>query len=104
MQKVDHFMRMQLRMLEVRNEIEMLENPVIRRTYEEVHFKAKSPNDKATDKCGNQKSNVHIVTMMDTIGKQIEYIETVGKIVGDDEIVKFAPSLMVRIMCLLITH
>lgn len=93
-------MRMQLRMLEIRNEIEMLENPVIRKTYEDVHFKVKS-NNNAADKC-DQKSNVHIVTMVDTIKKQLEYFDTIGKIVGDDEIVKFAPSLKVRIMRILL--
>lgn len=92
-QKVDRFMRMQLRMLEIRNEIEMLENPVIRKTYEEVHFKAKSSND-ATSKY-DRKSNVYVVTKPDTIDKQMEYFESVKKLIGADEVVKCSPSLMV---------
>lgn len=90
-------MRMQLRMLEIRNEIEMLENPVIRRTYEDVHFKVKS-NNMATGK-SDQKSNIHIVTTLDTMDKQLAYFDTVGKSIDADEIVKFVPSLMVRSMC-----
>lgn len=92
-QKVDHFMRMQLRMLEIRNEIEMLENPVIRRTFEDVHFKVKSNNK------FDQKSNIHVVTMVDTINKQMAYFDTVKRMIDTDgmgsEIVKFTPSLMV---------
>lgn len=94
-EKVDHFMRMQLRMLEIRNEIEMLENPIIRKTYENVHFKVKS-NNNATDKC-DQKANVYVVTKADTIDKQMDYFDTVKQLIGADEIVKCAPSLMVCI-------
>lgn len=85
-------MRMQLRKIEIRNEIEMLENPVIRKTYEDVHFKAKSNNNVSKY---DQKANVFIVTMEDTIIKQMEYFESVKRAIGDDEIVKFVPSLKV---------
>lgn len=86
-------MRMQLRMLEIRNEIEMLENPVIRKTYEDVHIKVKS-NSNAADK-SDQKPNVYVVTMADTINKQMEYFESIQKMIGADEVVKCAPSLLV---------
>lgn len=95
-------MRMQLRMLEIRNEIEMLENPVIRKTYEDVHFKVKSNNSTMTGE-GDHKSNIFIVTMMDTIGKQMEYFDAVKKMINADEIVNFAPSLMVRITYIIST-
>lgn len=87
-------MRMQLRMLQIRNEIEMLEDPGIRKTYEDVHFKAKLINS-AADK-SDQKPNAHIVTMVDSINKQMTYFETIKNMIGADEIVKCAPSLMVR--------
>lgn len=94
-------MRMQLRMLEIRHKIEMLENPGLRKTYEDVYFKAES-NNGAADK-SDQKPNVHIVTMVDTIDKQMEYLETIKQNIGAEEVVKCAPSLMVRKpMCILI--
>lgn len=83
---------MQLRMMEIRNEIEMLENPVFRRTYEDVHFKAKANNNNVKY---DQKSNVYIVTKEDSFNKQMEYFESARKLVGDNEIVKFIPSLKV---------
>lgn len=85
-------MRMQLRMLEIRNEIEMLENPVFRQTYEDVKFKTKSNNNNIKY---DQKSNVYIVTKEDTFDKQLVYFEAAKKIVGTDEAVKFVPSLKV---------
>lgn len=93
-EKVDHLMRMQLRILQIRNEIEMLEDPGIRKTYEDVHFKAKSI-DNAADK-SDQKPGVHVVTMVDSINKQMEYFETIKNMIGADEIVKCTSSLMVR--------
>lgn len=88
-------MRMQLRMIEIRNEIEMLENPVIRKTYEDVHFKAKSNNN---DSKYDQKANVYIVTTENTIAKQMEYFNLIKRTIGGDEVVKCVPSLKV---CLL---
>lgn len=87
-------MRMQLRMLEIRNELGMLENATMRKTYEDVYFKAKS-NGAVTTGNGQQKSNVHIVTMADTITKQMEYFETVKKLIAAHDLVKCSPSLMV---------
>lgn len=89
-QKVGSFMRMQLRMLEIRNEIELLENVAIRKTYEDVYFKGKSDPSTLAD-----KSNVYIVTMVDAISKQMQYFDTVKSLIGGDAIVKCAPSLMV---------
>lgn len=86
-------MRLQLRMIEIRNEIEMLENPVFRRTYEDVHFKAKSNSNKVKY---DQKANVHIVTKRETLNRQMEYLEAARKIIGSDEVVKFVPSLKVE--------
>lgn len=86
-------MRLQLRMIEIRNEIEMLENPVFRRTYEDVHFKAKSNNN--TIKY-DQKANVYIVTKKDTVTRQMEYLEAARKLIGVDELVEFVPSLKVK--------
>lgn len=85
---------MQLRMMEVRNEIEMLENPVFRRTYEDVHFKTKSNNNNVKY---DQTSNVYIVTKEDSFTKQLEYFESARNVIGADEIVKLVPSLKVWI-------
>lgn len=88
-------MRLQLRMIEIRNEIEMLENPIFRRTYEDVHFKAKSNSNKAKY---DQKANVHIITKEDTFNRQMEYLEAAKNIIGANEVVKFVPSLKVIAM------
>lgn len=90
--KVEGLMRLQLRIIEIRNEIEMLENPVFRRTYEEINFKVKSNNNKMKY---DQKVNVHVVTKEDTFTGQMKYLEAAKKLIGADEIVKFAPSLKV---------
>lgn len=83
---------MQLRLVEIRNEVEMLENPTFRRTYENLHFKEKSKNNKIRS---DQKANNFIVTMEDTINKQMEFVAAVAKLIGGDEVVKFNPSLKV---------
>lgn len=92
-QKIHHFTRMQLRMIEIRNEIEMLENPIFRRTYEDIHFKSKSNNNHVKY---DQKANFYIVTKEDTFARQMEYLEAARTLVGANEIVKFVPSLKVR--------
>lgn len=89
---------MQLRMIEIRNEMEMLESPLLRKIYEEVHFKVKSNNSNTKN---DQKSNVYIVTKEDTIAKQMEYFDAAKKAIGADEVVKFVPSLKVCIGTLL---
>lgn len=85
---------MQFRMMEIRNEIEMLENPVFRRTYEDVHFKAKSNNNYVKY---DQKSNVYIVTNENPLTMQIDYLKSARRLVGADEIVKIIPSLKVQL-------
>lgn len=92
-QKIHHFTRMQLRMIEIRNEIEMLENPIFRRTYEDIHFKSKSNNNHVKY---DQKANFYIVTKKDTFARQMEYLEAARTLVGANEIVEFIPSLKVR--------
>lgn len=91
-QKIEGFMRMQLRMIEIRNEIEMVENPVFRRTYEEIHFKVKSNNNNIKN---DEKANVYIVTNKDTFAKHMEYFEAAKRLVGANEVVHFVPSLKV---------
>lgn len=90
--KVESFMRMQLRMMEIHNKIDMLENPVIRQTYEDVHFKVKSNNNNVKY---DQKANLYVVTKEDTFAKQMEYFEAARRMVGADEVIKFVPSLKV---------
>lgn len=92
-QKVEDFMRMQLRMIEIRNQIEMLENPVIRKTYESINFKVKQVNN--NDRICDETPNVYIVTKEDTITKQMEYFDAAKKMIGADVVVKFVPTLMV---------
>lgn len=83
-------MHMQLRMMEIRNKIEMLENPVMRKTYEDVHF-----NTNNNVKSNDHKLNVFVVTKDDTIAKTVEYLNAAKIAIGADEIVKLMPSLKV---------
>lgn len=85
-------MRMQLRMVEIRNEVEMLENPMFRKAYEDLHFKEKSKNN--NDKC-NQNINTLIVTKKDNMKKMMEYFEAIEKLIGGDTAVDYFPSLKV---------
>lgn len=85
-------MRINLRMMEIRNEMGMLENPIFRRTYEDIHFKVKSNNNNVKY---DQKANVYVVTKEDTFTKQMEFFDAAKRLIGAEEVVKFAPSLMV---------
>lgn len=91
-EKIGHFMHMQLRMVEIRNEVEMLENPMFRKAYEDLHFKEKSKNN--NDKC-NQNINTLIVTKKDNMKKMMEYFEAIEKLIGGDTAVDYFPSLKV---------
>ncbi|XP_031623409.1 protein nessun dorma isoform X2 [Contarinia nasturtii] len=85
-EKIEDFLRMQLRMIQIRNEIEVLENPVLRRTYENINFKVKPNNN------NDQKAKVYSVTN-GTLDRQLEYFESIRKLVDGRESVTFLPSL-----------
>lgn len=84
-------MRTKLRLIEIRNEIEMLQNPLLRKAYEEVHFESVDNNNAA-----NQKPSIFIVTKKDSIAKQIEYLEAAKGLIPNNEMVNMLPSLKVK--------
>lgn len=88
-------MRMHLRLVEIRNEIEMLENPVLRKIYEDINFNAKVIKN-TKNASVDQKPSVYIVTKKATLQKQMEYLEVAKTLIGSDEVVNMLPSLKVR--------
>lgn len=84
-------MRIQLRLVQIRNEIEILESPILRETYENVHFPTKN-----IAKDSSKNPRVFVVTKEDTIAKQIEYLESAKSVVAADGTVNLLPSLKVR--------
>lgn len=82
-------MRLHLRLAVIRNEIELLENPEMRRVYEEINFNTKPSNDNGSE------AKSYIVTSRGTIDKQIEYFNAAKSFIGDDKIVHVVPSLKV---------
>lgn len=84
---------MKLRMIEIRNEIEVLENPVLRRTYEGIHFKVKSNNNNTKF---DEKPNVYIVNKPAAFEKQMEYFDAARKLIDADQTVQCVPSLQVK--------
>lgn len=82
-------------MLQIRNEIEMLQNPMLRKAYEEVNFTADTVNS------GNGMKtlgtpNVFIVTRKSTIKQQIEFMEVAKMHITNDETINFLPTLKVE--------
>lgn len=83
-------MRFHLRLAVIRNEIEMLENPDMRKIYEEINFPKE--NGGAADK---KPLGSYIVVKDDTIPNQINYLDAAKAFVGNEEIVKIISSLKV---------
>lgn len=85
-------MRIQLRLVQIRNEIEILENPMFRRTYEEIYF---TPKNSMKGPLKSLNPSNFIVTKKDTISGQIEYLDAAKAIIGTDQMVNLLPSLKV---------
>lgn len=83
-------MRLQLRLVQIHNDIDLLINPVLRRTYEKLHITPKSDIDQVTG-----QSKVFIVTKPDTIGNHYQYLETANRSLPINQIVELSPSLKV---------
>lgn len=84
-------MRLHLRLAVIRNEIELLENPEMRKIYEEINFK-----EKGTEKPNaNHKPMNYIVTRDDTLDNQIEYLKAVKSYTQTNKLVKIIPTLKV---------
>lgn len=89
--KVTDLMRLHLRLAVIRNEIELLENPAMRKIYEEINFQPKiTGNDR-------NPSSVLIVTKTDTIDHQMEYLAAIRKRIAENKVVKISPTLKVRL-------
>lgn len=86
-------MRLHLRLVIIRNEIELLENSEMRKIYEEINFHPMGN----TNEIGahGQQTNVFIVTKVDTIGRQMEYLTAAKTYINADEVVKIIPTLKV---------
>lgn len=84
-------MRFHLRLAVIRSEIEMLENPDMRKIYEEINFPKE--NQCLADK---KPSASYIVVNDDTIPNQISYLDAAKQFVGNEEVVKIISSLKVR--------
>lgn len=82
-------MRLHLRLAVIRNEIELLENPEMRKIYEEINFQPKAVTN------GDGYANVFIVTKEDTIAHQIEYLTAAKAAIDNDKVVKIVPTLKV---------
>lgn len=85
-------MRFHLRLAVIRNEIEMLENPVMRKIYEEINFPKE--NGCLSDK---KPSSSYIVVKDNTIPNQINYLDAAKAFVGNEDVVKIISSLKVRL-------
>lgn len=85
-------MRTQLRLVQIRNEIEVLENPVLRKTYEELHV---CPKNTAKNLSSNEPPNTFVVMKKDKISKQIDYINMAKTHVDADAPNNFVMSLKV---------
>lgn len=85
-------MKLHLRLAVIRNEIELLENPEMRKIYEEINFKEKTFQIIDT----NVKPISYIVTRDDSLDKQIEYLKAVRSYTQSDKVVKIVPSLKVN--------
>lgn len=85
-------------MVQIRNEIEMLQNPMLRKAYEEVNFNADTAHG-ANGKKTMSTPSVFIVTKKATIKQQIELMEEAKKCITDDEAVILLPSLQVGRHC-----
>lgn len=93
-QKVKNLLHTKLRMVQIRNEIEMLQNPSLRKAYEEVNFKTDSASN-GSGKKTSDKPSVFIVTNKSPISGQIEYMEAAKLHVQSNEAVTLLPSLKV---------
>lgn len=84
-------------MVQIRNEIEMLQNPTLRKAYEEVNFKMESASNRSGKKTSD-KPSVFIVTSKLPISQQIEYMEAAKIHVPNNEAVTLLPTLKVSSM------
>lgn len=92
---VTDLMKLHLRLAVIRNEIELLENPVMRKIYEEINFPPKAIANELDAR--DQKVNVFIVTKEDTIGHQMEYLAAAKGFIDEEKVVKIVPTLKVKV-------
>lgn len=81
-------------MVQIRSEIEMLQNPMLRKAYETIHFKA-DPNGAGNGRKLSDKPSVYIITKKCSINEQIDFMAEVKKHVSSNEPVNLLPSLKV---------
>lgn len=84
-------MGLHLRLAQIKNEFEMLENPDMRTIYKEIKF----PQIK-TNSFDNVDCNVFIVTKVGTLDEQSAFIEMAKTIIGEKKLVKLCTTLQVK--------
>lgn len=85
--QITDLMRLHVRLAAIRHEIEMWENPKLRKVFEPIKFP-------------QRKDEVISVVMQEnaSLSKYIQELETVREIIGDEKVVKLSPSLQECLM------
>lgn len=83
-----NLMRLHLRMAVIKNEIELLENPEMRKMYEEIHFSTKVDGQ-------SSGSTNYVVSRDGTIAQHMNYLEAAKVFIAQDKSVKIIPALQV---------
>ncbi|XP_055921308.1 protein nessun dorma [Eupeodes corollae] len=92
--QITDLMRLHLRLTIIRSEIEMLENPEMRKIYEEIKFDDDKSLKRALDeKLDKRKPIAYIVTDPFTFEKQMQFMLLAGKFVGEQKLIQMCPSL-----------
>lgn len=97
---IKDLMKLHLRLATIRNEIELLENPQMRKIYEEMKYSRKLNNaDKNWKRCAdNIKSDckpirTYIVSLPGSLNNQLKYLDMVKAMIPVDKSVQIVSSL-----------
>ncbi|XP_055858410.1 protein nessun dorma [Episyrphus balteatus] len=92
--QITDLMRLHLRLAIIKSEIEMLENPEMRKIYEEIKFDDDKCLKRALDEKLNDRQQIaYIVTEPFTFKQQMQFLTLVGKFVDEEKLVQMCPSL-----------
>ena len=96
---VTKLMRLHLRLNIIKNEIEMLENPDIRRVYEIIKFPGGNKNDMTSSVKNIEKSDFeesadfYIVASKGTLKDQLAYLNKASEIIGEEKLVQISSTM-----------
>lgn len=104
--QITDLMRLHLRLAMIKSELEMLENPELRKIYNDTKFDDEKCLKRHIGHEGNEKQLkeeyitakhiAYIVTLPIGIEKQIQFLSAIKKFIGEDSLVQMCPSLQVR--------